>query len=281
MAMIVVHHCPWQAERRSAVSLFLLAMLVSPVSNGPTDALVIILAILSSVGILTVSWLDKLVGESCRRTFLSLLLGAAMCVLTSVDRVMMSLLTTNRRAAGTSGADDVCIEFADRGMASTGQDDSPVCGLSTGLTPIYDSNEEGGDEEICDSGVGDHEAAHLLRSNQRGVEPHSSSNHRCGAVDSVLIGNKEEQYVDRESPASSLLKDLWMTVLGVFMVITAFIFYIGQNRTNYWMSHGLWHACAMGSTYFFIRNRESVVSRLTRIVCCCAKADTATSLRSL
>mmetsp|Transcript_8918 Transcript_8918/g.13391 ORF Transcript_8918/g.13391 Transcript_8918/m.13391 type:complete len:889 (-) Transcript_8918:131-2797(-) len=191
MAAIAIHHCPWSTDRRSAAALVLLAFLVSPVSNSPTNAVVIILAISLSIIVVILSWVGIYLPYSC----------------------------IYKRLSRQDENGDSHIELTETSISS------PTTSL------------EENDTETS-------EAESLL--------PTDSS-----AVGSPLSTG---EYDDRTS--SSCCREFGLTIAGIVMVVLAFACYVGQNRTNYWISHSLWHTLAMGSTYCFIQNRDRAVNRM-------------------
>lgn len=286
MAMIAIHHCPWQADRRSAVSLFLLALLVSPVSNGPTDASVIILAILASVFILVGSWVHFFFGETCWKKVE--LLSMSCSRLSEIGWAEVGDSTHDTRHASSS------LEMTHNNSVSR-EDEDEVGGsgcidrIGKNCTPL--GTEE--DEECALGGEVELESEHLLQaditlsgSNLPVAPGHPTSAHLAPAL---TIDNKHGEALDIKRCTkeqlyrrggegmlhmSGVVQDTWMTFLALVMIVLAFVCYVQQNRTNYWLSHGLWHLCAMGSTYFFIRNRDRIAKRIKSLSCCIITAGT-------
>jgi hypothetical protein len=260
MAMIAIHHCPWQADRRSAASLFLLALLVSPVSNGPTDAAVIILAILASVVILMGSWVHFSVGGACRRGAGGVHHEVELTVKQDPEEPAEEEGddSSNRRAVGVAS----CEGAEDQESGAAGGQESELL--------------------LADSSSPSHLLTHTSTAPLGSLPSSFSALTIDNTRDEESMGSKSSGKEQLYSGVMGrrVIQDLWMTILALLMIVSAFVFYVNQNRTNYWISHGLWHACAMGSTYFFIRNRDSVARRLKSLACCSAASDGST-FRSL
>ena len=210
MSAVLIHHYPLHREARSALSLSLLALLVSPVSNAPTDPFAIVLAIGLGAILFVVFWV---------RFWINIRLAKGCPSSKSRTRYF--------EIAGMETARNFSIN-------------------------IDDDNSQR--EEV----ISDH-SSQGSRDHQQFISPLNES-----------VSDKHFCNVEMSDTCSYIKSPLWskvvLTLVGIFMVVIAFSCYIFQNRETYWIVHSTWHLLAMGSTYLFIRNKNSLVNLLSTYI---------------
>jgi hypothetical protein len=207
MSAVLIHHYPLHRETRSALSLALLAFLVSPVSNSPTDAICIILAMGGGAALFILFWFRFwLMSRYGNNHTPSILKSYLEVTGLEVDSCNDDALTRRNSAEALMEDDrrENSVTAVDRGGLSHPEH-------------FYDD-------------VKDHSSSRFLLSR---FDQFFSCHHQCA--------------------------NIFLTLLGFTMVIIAFACYIFQNRETYWIVHSVWHILAMGSTFLFIKNKDSVV----------------------
>jgi hypothetical protein len=230
MSAVLIHHYPLDRESRSALSLSCLALLVSPVSNAPTDALCIVLAMGGGAALFIVFWL---------RFWLLCRYGEA-------------------NSGGSALKAKRYLEIT--GMEAGSGDN---CGAEENLTRrhsseglIVQSLERNDAGDVSDSQIGSLMIDDILSGTDNCYDSSSSS-------DDDKFG---KSHFDQFGKWQQCCSSVFLTVIGFFMVVVAFSCYIFQNRETYWIVHSIWHLLAMGSTFLFIKNKNSVVRVISKLL---------------
>jgi hypothetical protein len=244
MSAVLIHHYPLHRETRSALALALLAFLVSPVSDSPTDPLCIILAMGGGSLLFLVFWF--------RFWFLVRYCGHHR--------------DASAGMGGTRGKLYVEVTGMESGSGarSRGEDSNstPHHHASEGLIPRNSdshrssagagagcSSEERGGEDV---GFAGSYVDHIYDDPAYQTPP---------APNQIGLA-----YLDQFFTCHHLWSNIFLTLVGFAMVVVAFSCYIFQNRETYWIVHSVWHVLAMGSTFFFILNRDAVVGVLLKLL---------------
>ena len=262
MSAVLIHHYPLHRETRSALSLALLAFLVSPVSNSPTDPICIILAMGGGAVLFVVFWF--------RHWLLSRRGQQASCSLSESNAKQYVEITRiesgNSSNSNSSSSSSNSSSNNSKSSSDCGAEEISHCNSSEGLITQNQSADRG-DVDVD---------AHYTSSDRFDAMMGSFIHKEISLRDEIFYDDEEEVHQQAEADESIAIwckyqhhascANIFLTVVGFFMVIIAFACYIFQNRETYWIVHSVWHLLAMGSTFLFIKNKDSVVSVISRLL---------------
>lgn len=247
MSAVLIHHYPLQRETRSALSLALLAFLVSPVSNSPTDALCIALAMGGGAVFFVVFWL---------RFWLQCRYGGNTWWSSGVDPATLYHEVNGMEPVSASRGGSGSV--SGRGRGDGGRCNSAEEGLMMTMMMQSSARDSVGDVDTSSA--------------QKDVHSHTRSSSSEGR--DCFLEQGEDRHDDHKFGGLAFFDqcftchhccpNVFLSLVGAAMVVTAFACYIFQNRETYWVVHSVWHVLAMGSTFLFIANKDSVVGVLSR-----------------
>ncbi len=230
MSAVLIHHYPLYRETRSSLSVVLIAFLVSPVANDPTNGLNICLAIGIGFGLFILLWI---------RFWFSISDQTESSQALSTNSMMNSESKQYHEINANINTEVKCNTT-----------DNDFVGLESG-----NNNDNDTDNDLQS------ELALVDMSSDRKYfidrDPAERGNQKW---------DKTSIFICQHSLCVQYGPKLYLTIIGFIMIIIAFACYIFQNRETYWIVHSVWHVLAMGSTFCFIKNRDTIVHLISNVL---------------
>lgn len=225
VAAVILHHSPWSSDSHSALVICVFSVLVSPISNDPTNPKNIILAISFSISVCILAWISAVISHRFPH-------------LSTKDGTWRSNPGINLTAS---------LSAATQGYA-------PVATSNDGDNiemqhVIVDSN-----PDHCDEGDNDDENGFNEQNEIENTRSTSDWN-----MDTSRISWLEKIVVIIKAIPSALIVSRW-TIVGVALALSGIMCFAMQTRMSYWYLHSLWHILVMSSTLPLLYGRGIFVN---------------------
>lgn len=218
IASLLLFYAPITREQHASGSLFLLALLLGPIIVDPTNAIVLVIAVVGSIAVTVVLWCYHF-----RRSTPS-----SLQIETINDSVNRSSLYT------TVPQSDLSLQPGDIELSSNfgnGDDNAQISE----------------DREVLSNPL------HLAR---QSLDPRSSGDaSRSNSTTSTTTLNQSSSLRARVIEVLSHGRE---GVAGGVVGLVGLSCYALDSRTNYWFVHSIWHVAMMVAAYLLLRGRHAL-----------------------
>lgn len=244
VSAVIFHHCPLSSNTHSALVICIISILISPVSNDPTNPDNVITAIVLSISICIFAW--------------------TTAVLTHRFPYLNKNDNTWRLNPGIKSPSNIAAKFA---AATKGY--APVSVIERGsrndidnieMKHVSESNDSNNDSIFIDNNDNDSNEDDVFDNNESDghheieTSREITNNWTTISVDSVRINWFEK--------IKEFIKSIRWTLVGVALSAAGIVCFSLQTRSNYWMLHSLWHFLVMLSVLPLLYGRGILVNKI-------------------
>lgn len=226
VAAVIMHHSPWSADTHSALVICIFSILISPISNDPTDPFNIIIALTFSIIVCILAWISSVIVH--RFPYLG---GVKRNNTWRTNYGMKSSTPLSSRiAAATNGYAPVANKDSDSKFTN---DNIEMKSFNEKDTNSFDDDIIGFDNES------ESDDSHEIESSRENLGEWSAV-----SMNSATWMEKFTTTI-KSIPATVYL--LRWTFLGLLLSLLGIACFALQTRLTYWYMHSLWHLLVMSS----------------------------------
>ena len=224
VASVIMHHSPWSSDTHSALVICIFSILISPISNDPTDPFNIIIALTFSIIVCILAWISSVIAH--RFPYLG-----------SVKRNH-----TWRSNPGMKSSTPLSsrISAATSGYAPVANNDSKFTNDNIEMKLFNDKDTSSFDDEIIGfDNESESDDGHEVETSRENL-----GEWRVVSMNSATLLERITAII-KSIPATVYL--LRWSFLGLLLSLLGILCFSLQTRLTYWYMHSLWHLLVMSS----------------------------------